>query len=426
MSEEIIKVGDFVYPCPLDKLPKLVDQFDSRMDYEDGVKDVLGGSACWCDIECCSVWDESEDVPTHCSNCILCTNYGDRWADRVKAFLQFAEEHGYDMCVARKKLGLPRETCLEILTEDIFKDYPTATCAAVDDSGECWVYYCPPEEVICNDTCWDVEYSFLKEHGHPNRHWMELVASYDSTDWKYSKIINEKKKETEMAKKPKKLTAQVFGYVNCPKDAKCAVVDEKGTAHWCITNKVEPFYGDWTLTKEGSKEVSSRDISRSPIWREIGEGFDASDWKNSMVLRKPKGVREDILEKAAKVESGLPDSGKREEFESGAVRDVAEDKPRPDLISPFFLERLGEHLRKGAIKYDEHNWAKGIPNSRCYASLMRHLTKYAQGLTDEDHLAAAAFNLMAIIHNEEVAKRGAKLVQERKGLVDMPVYQQVN
>ena len=44
----------------------------------------------------------------------------------------------------------------------------------------------------------------------------------------------------------------------------------------------------------------------------------------------------------------MHDSGKRERFASGAVRDTAQDKPRPDLISPFALERLGEWLRIGA------------------------------------------------------------------------------
>jgi hypothetical protein len=118
----------------------------------------------------------------------------------------------------------------------------------------------------------------------------------------------------------------------------------------------------------------------------------------------------------------LKDSGEREQFSTGAVRDTATDKPRPDLISPFFLERLGEHLRKGAIKYQPWNWAKGIPSSRCYESAMRHLMRYAQGYTDEDHLAAAAFNIMAIIHNEATA--GLYIMREYKEeeLNDMPRF----
>lgn len=119
----------------------------------------------------------------------------------------------------------------------------------------------------------------------------------------------------------------------------------------------------------------------------------------------------------------VKDSGNREEFATGAVRDTADDKPRPDLVSPFFLVRLGTHLRKGAVKYSEWNWAKGIPSSRCYASCMRHLMAYAMGKRDEDHLAAAVFNLMAIIHNEEVAGK-ARLVEQHTGLNDMPKFEE--
>ena len=44
----------------------------------------------------------------------------------------------------------------------------------------------------------------------------------------------------------------------------------------------------------------------------------------------------------------VKDSGNREHFTSGAVRDTADDKPRPDLISPFILtihKLLRQHLR---------------------------------------------------------------------------------
>jgi hypothetical protein len=45
------------------------------------------------------------------------------------------------------------------------------------------------------------------------------------------------------------------------------------------------------------------------------------------------------------------------------------------------------------------------------------------GQFDEDHLAAAAFNLMAIIHNEEVTEKEAELSLD-KGLHDMPRFGQ--
>lgn len=224
-------------------------------------------------------------------------------------------------------------------------------------------------------------------------------------------------------KKLRKLTRSVFGYKNCPDWAQCAVVNRGGDAYWCRCVDIKPIaveypWATWSLMRSAAQRASGWTYDNT--WRLIGHGFDGADWKHSMVLRDHSWVEEPPV-----TASGLPDSGRRESFDTGAVRDDAGDKPRPDLISPFFLERLGEHMRKGAIKYDEWNWAKGIPNSRCYASLMRHLTKFSQGLRDEDHLAAAAFNLMAIIHNEEVAKRGVKLT-ELNGLVDIPKFERVD
>lgn len=118
----------------------------------------------------------------------------------------------------------------------------------------------------------------------------------------------------------------------------------------------------------------------------------------------------------------IKDSGERQEFASGAVRDITGQKPRPDLISPFFMERLGQHLGQGAKKYSAWNWAKGIPNSRCYESLMRHLMQFAKGYTDEDHLAAAACNIMFMIHNEETMSQRCYLKASADILVDMPIF----
>jgi len=114
----------------------------------------------------------------------------------------------------------------------------------------------------------------------------------------------------------------------------------------------------------------------------------------------------------------MKDSGKRQPFITGAVRDTDEGKPRPDLISPFFEERLGNWLALGSLKYSERNWERGIPISRCYASLRRHLMQWGQGQADEDHMAAAACNVMFIIHNEEAVKRGIL----PDDINDMPKY----
>lgn len=104
--------------------------------------------------------------------------------------------------------------------------------------------------------------------------------------------------------------------------------------------------------------------------------------------------------------AGLSQSGSKQEFATGSRRDASGGKPMPDLISPFFKMRVGHHLMAGAIWYGKHNWSKGQPNSRYRESLERHLTAADMGMTDEDHLSAAAFNIMGIIHNQEMKKLG--------------------
>jgi hypothetical protein len=102
----------------------------------------------------------------------------------------------------------------------------------------------------------------------------------------------------------------------------------------------------------------------------------------------------------------IRDTGVRRTFDSGAQRDRGTEKSRPDLISPFLLDRLGWHLARGAKKYSAWNWAKGMPSSEYWASLNRHLMDAAKGDTAEDHLAAIVFNAMGIIHNQEMKKLG--------------------
>jgi len=93
-------------------------------------------------------------------------------------------------------------------------------------------------------------------------------------------------------------------------------------------------------------------------------------------------------------------------YPSGAVRNPATGKPRPDLISPFAEERLGKLLAEGAAVYGENNWTYGLPDSRCFAATRRHLMAFQQGNRDEDHLAAAMFNVMVLLHNDELRSRG--------------------
>lgn len=97
----------------------------------------------------------------------------------------------------------------------------------------------------------------------------------------------------------------------------------------------------------------------------------------------------------------IKDSGERTKFETGAVRDMHEGKG--DMASlPFAaLLRLSKHYEAGAKKYGRWNYTKGILVSSFMDSALRHIVKYMDGQDDEDHLAAAAFNILGAMEMEE-------------------------
>ena len=97
----------------------------------------------------------------------------------------------------------------------------------------------------------------------------------------------------------------------------------------------------------------------------------------------------------------IQDSGDRREFDSGAVRDMAEGKGRCDLLPACAVLRLARHFENGAKKYNDRNWEKGIPIHSFIDSAIRHLMKYLDGQDDEDHLCAAAWNCMCAMWTEE-------------------------
>lgn len=119
-----------------------------------------------------------------------------------------------------------------------------------------------------------------------------------------------------------------------------------------------------------------------------------------------------------KSNGGLPDSGHRRSFSSGAHREMAPGKGRYDLISPIALHELAKLLEKGALKYTvydddgnvikqgERNWELGLPLHSFVDSAMRHLSMLVKGDTDEDHAVAVFWNMMAFIHTREQIANG--------------------
>lgn len=109
----------------------------------------------------------------------------------------------------------------------------------------------------------------------------------------------------------------------------------------------------------------------------------------------------------------VKDSGARQQFDSGMVRDVTTDKTDYSLVldGPMFT-RWAEHLTKGAKKYAKRNWMKAGSQEeldRFRESALRHFLQWYRGEVDEDHASAILFNV-----------NGAEYTKGKVGVVVQP------
>ncbi len=100
------------------------------------------------------------------------------------------------------------------------------------------------------------------------------------------------------------------------------------------------------------------------------------------------------------------DSGERQQFSTGMVRDTTAGKTRYDLVYMPMFKRWAEIMTRGAEKYTANNWMKAETEeelSRFRESAFRHFMQwFLNENPDEDHAAAVYFNIA-----------GAEYVRER-------------
>ena len=90
----------------------------------------------------------------------------------------------------------------------------------------------------------------------------------------------------------------------------------------------------------------------------------------------------------------IKDSGERTIYGNGFQRDMHEGKGRMDLLPWAGIIEVSKHCEEGALKYGEHNVDRGCPQHSLIDSACRHLAKYQLGMDDEEHLRAAAWNIL--------------------------------
>jgi len=99
------------------------------------------------------------------------------------------------------------------------------------------------------------------------------------------------------------------------------------------------------------------------------------------------------------------DSGQRQAYTSGMVRDLQEGKPNFSLCLAQYVPyehqlftRWAHLMTRGADKYGLRNWEKANSKEeyeRMKASAFRHFMQWINGEEDEDHAAAVLFNINA-------------------------------
>lgn len=109
------------------------------------------------------------------------------------------------------------------------------------------------------------------------------------------------------------------------------------------------------------------------------------------------------------------DSGVRQEYESGMVRDLQDGKADYTLIYEPMLTRWAELMTRGAEKYGRNNWQYANSKEeleRFKASAFRHFVQWVRGDTDEDHAAAVMFNISAAEYTIERLSERVNLILE--------------
>ena len=112
----------------------------------------------------------------------------------------------------------------------------------------------------------------------------------------------------------------------------------------------------------------------------------------------------------------IKDSGERIEFGTGFVRDMHDGKGRFDLLPWAGIWEVAKHCEEGAKKYGERNIDKGAPQHSLIDSAFRHLAKYMMGWDDEEHLRAAAWNVLWALDQSTYAGK--------QDLIDIPMVRE--
>lgn len=264
--------------CPGDVTCAAVDSCGALFAFRVSPENVISGRSCWkLTPGAMSLWHKNHDAAP-------AVHLGDGYDTR-----------DWEHSKILKACPKPKKK----LTRRVFNYFncpADAACAVVDAQGTAW--WCITDEIEPSCGTWKLELvgqnyfdSKCGRYRDASKAWSKIGEGFDATDWLNSKITPDKNRRKPLKDQSKKVLDQtVFDLPECPKWAKCAVVNSDGNAYWCATPDIELKAGGWMLTYTGYAAVKDRDAAE--VWKKVGSGYDTHCWDKRIIYRPDTIVKE--------------------------------------------------------------------------------------------------------------------------------------
>jgi 5'-nucleotidase len=188
---------------------------------------------------------------------------------------------------------------------------------------------------------------------------------------------------------------------------------------------VEDFPGRTILFRQPHNESFNAPDVQARGWEEVCYAVDAIGYDAKLTRDNMRGMVDSfnkmrpLVSEPFRVETTTPATAPDA---TGDVRDPStaadvavagvkfdQGKPRFDLIPSWPLWVIAQVYAFGAVKYDDHNWRKGMRWGRVMAATKRHIARWEareDSARDSNlhHLAHAAFGLLTLIEYAVIAR----------------------
>ncbi|WP_051193867.1 dATP/dGTP diphosphohydrolase domain-containing protein [Nocardia jiangxiensis] len=163
---------------------------------------------------------------------------------------------------------------------------------------------------------------------------------------------------------------------------------------------------DWQFRKGDERHTILKDVQVT-----VNGAFEATErerarWHDAVTPLKMEPITQEEITEAYKAAQLATESGETMTTSSTGGKKAVKTA-RFDLIPARALWEVAEHFGRGAEKYGEDNWAKGIEWSKFFQAMQRHAWQFWSGedydpQMNSKHLAAVVFHAMVLMESMEM------------------------